>query len=748
MYSADFGLFKVWRQKEAALQSSHLSRLLLANSAHEVRTPLNAIINYLEIALEGALDQETRDNLAKSHSASKSLIYVINDLLDLAKAEEGQDLIKDEIFDLPATIREATDSFKGDAKRKGLEYEVIEHPGFPQLVHGDQRRVRQAVANITANAMQHTTSGWIHVELWLQEKLENRATVEIIVQDSGAGMSNEKLDALFRDLEQVSSDVDGLFDNAEEAKDRLTEGKEQRTLGLGLAMVARIVRNMDGQLRLKSEEGKGSRFVIQLPFIIPDDQPQPHRLEERGPSMDFHSSSITTPPPPQSEGEVMLVDKVSSMRSEGIIRKRSIEEITSLQSFRSGSSNRSNRSNRSNKSNRSDVDRLIDALSGPLTGGTENDERPLQRSNSKGSGHSRRSAGSLGNAPSVRPSNSMTPDRPGQLKRSQSYGAPEHLRSPMEGPPGSEYVADSRTLMKAVRMPDEFSETLDHVSAEDVPPHVASRVLFDIPQDNPSPPPQQDAQHLQILVAEDDPVNSRIIKKRLEKSGHEVYHTINGEECASAYGEKPAHFDVVLMDMQMPIVDGLTSTKMIRSYEKSHSQFNLSPRAAINGRVPIFAVSASLVERERQTYVSAGFDGWILKPVDFKRLNTLLAGIVEDETRNSCLYQPGEWERGGWFSKNQPSVFDAKTSPSNKTPVQNPPQPGKEKLQPDMDSLHSSESGSITPTAKEPRKPFIVNEGSTVTQAEQADGTEAAEAQEARGKVDAETEDATNQPMA
>ncbi|KAF4631150.1 hypothetical protein G7Y89_g6984 [Cudoniella acicularis] len=103
---------------------------------HEVRTPLNAIINYLEIALEGSLDQETRDNLAKSHSASKSSIYVINDLLDLTKTEEGRDLIKDEIFNLPATIREATDYFRGDAKRKGLEYQVIENPGFHNTCMG------------------------------------------------------------------------------------------------------------------------------------------------------------------------------------------------------------------------------------------------------------------------------------------------------------------------------------------------------------------------------------------------------------------------------------------------------------------------------------------------------------------------------------------------------------------------------------------------------------------------------------
>jgi signal transduction histidine kinase len=179
---------------------------LLANSAHEVRTPLNAIINYLEIALEGTLDQETRENLAKSHSASKSLIYVINDLLDLTKTEEGLDLIRDELFDLPATINEAAEQFTGDAKRKGIHFEVTEHPGVPKLVHGDQRRIRQSISNILANAMQHTTNGWVRLEVWLQGIEHGRATVEIVVQDSGVGMSNEKLDALFRDLEQVTTD--------------------------------------------------------------------------------------------------------------------------------------------------------------------------------------------------------------------------------------------------------------------------------------------------------------------------------------------------------------------------------------------------------------------------------------------------------------------------------------------------------------------------------------------------------------
>lgn len=162
----------------------------------------------------------------------------------------------------------------------------------------------------------------------------------------------------------------------------------------------------------------------------------------------------------------------------------------------------------------------------------------------------------------------------------------------------------------------------------------------------------------------------------------------------------------------MPIVDGLSSTKMIRSYEKTHDEDILSPRAATNGRVPILAASASLVERERHIYVEAGFDGWILKPIDFNRLNTLLTGIVDEDTRKTCLYQPGQWERGGFFDRKQRSTFKAETKPSNRPPVGNVPRPDMVPLQPDKDSLTSESSGSSgstggTTPVNESRRPLI-----------------------------------------
>lgn len=123
----------------------------------------------------------------------------------------------------------------------------------------------------------------------------------------------------------------------------------------------------------------------------------------------------------------------------------------------------------------------------------------------------------------------------------------------------------------------------------------------------------------------------------------------------------------------MPIVDGLTSTKLIRSYEKTHPDHKLSPRAALNRRVPIIAVSASLVEKERRSYIDAGFDGWILKPIAFSRLTEIMNGLVHEDIRRNNLYGPGLWEYGGWFHEPEQDAFATDTRPSGQPPLNNPP---------------------------------------------------------------------------
>ena len=145
---------------------------------------------------------------------------------------------------------------------------------------------------------------------------------------------------------------------------------------------------------------------------------------------------------------------------------------------------------------------------------------------------------------------------------------------------------------------------------------------------------------------------------------------------------------------QMPIVDGLTSTKMIRSFEKSHPDLYLSDGVAHHGRVPIFAVSASLIEKHRKIYIDAGFDGWILKPIDFKRLSVLLSGIVEEIAREDCLYRPGEWERGGWFVSRQPNIFSASTTQPRKGSKSGSPS-ASSSSPPSLDGAISTEQGRL-----------------------------------------------------
>lgn len=131
--------------------------------------------------------------------------------------------------------------------------------------------------------------------------------------------------------------------------------------------------------------------------------------------------------------------------------------------------------------------------------------------------------------------------------------------------PGLETVLDSKTPIRPVRMPGETttgSPTSEYPPRE-FPAPTPSRVLFDIPDRSAPPQEPLNADKLRVLVAEDDPINSKIVQKRLEKIGHEVHLTINGEECSSTYGDRPAFFDVVLMDMQV------SSCLMLLSYELS-----------------------------------------------------------------------------------------------------------------------------------------------------------------------------------
>ncbi|KAI0293841.1 hypothetical protein B0F90DRAFT_1760492 [Multifurca ochricompacta] len=513
-----YGKFiEVWREreKERTLQTTtKLTNILLSNAGHEVRTPLNHIINCLELALNGKLDVETRENLSQSHAASKSLLFTINDLLDLTRLESGHETTSNEPFDLPSVITEATNLYKHEAQRKGLDFE-LNLSDNPHMVVGDSSKVRTVVANITANALKYTQRGSITVSCRAFNKPEyirssKQVAVEIVVGDTGCGIPPSKLENIFREFEQVES---------VQPKTSTAPG-----LGLGLAVVARSVEQLGGQLRVDSKIDQGSRFSFLIPFMLWDDENvhvRHHEAYHLLPNLLLHPYQaprtrhrrlwlVQTPPPEPKPRHASL-----SRRK----RKKS-------------------------------------ALSADWTG-----------------------------------------------TAATSSG------SPVQNSSGNNKL----------------------------------RILS-----------------VEVTYDQDNDVNRLILAKRLQSDGHTVVNTTNGKEGVEMI-EADQAFDCVLMDVQMPILNGLDATRRIRDLEATKLAKTDRLAHTLNGaRIPIFAVSASLVERQREELEQIGIDGWILKPIDFQRLYTILRGVTDPAQRVRDEYHPGgNWEIGGWLLRHQPASASA-----------------------------------------------------------------------------------------
>ncbi|KAF8319784.1 hypothetical protein DL93DRAFT_120462 [Clavulina sp. PMI_390] len=567
----------VWRQKETAVKATQLTNLLLSNASHEVRTPLNHIINYLELAMNGPLDKETRENLSMSHAASKNLLFTINDLLDLTRLEQGNETSLNEPFDLSFAIEDSIEVYRTEAERRNIRFSVITD-NLPRMVIGDSKKIRTIVANLTANAVKFTEEGEIHVEARLYPEPPglrdpSQIVIEVIVRDTGRGIEGPKLEGIFRDLEQI--------EHAEKSdKEPQTTG-----LGLGLAVVAHIIGQLSGQLRVDSKPGVGSQFVFLVPFNLP-----------------------TT---------------------------RSIQSSTSSRalslSSNSGVASAGSRGSRHDVSRGHDeIDSLVEALNSSPSANMS----PAERWNSQTS---------LVSDPRVDPTTAKATAR---------------STKPLDQRPVSEgevELSDSNFPLRSVRV-----DAVDVEVAAGKPPITSAgspKLANPKPTLQLRPSPQRppsfvvEKPSFHVLIVEDDVVNRNVLAKRLKMDGHQVSTSVNGQEAVDLIKQDRA-FDCVLMDIQMPILDGFGAAEQIREIEKANPLplDSVRPSTDLNSGIPIVAVSASLKESQRQFMLDKGMDAWILKPINFKRLGVLLRGCIDTEQRKKDLYRPGgDWERGGWM---------------------------------------------------------------------------------------------------
>jgi len=222
-------------------------------------------------------------------------------------------------------------------------------------------------------------------------------------------------------------------------------------------------------------------------------------------------------------------------------------------------------------------------------------------------------------------------------------------------------VSDSSTPLRPIKV-DSF--TLDtpatapggHDSLVSKAPPSFARLPVSPPTPAKEGSLREDAPKLRVLIVEDNVINRTVLAKRLRLDGHDVVTTTNGQEALDQVTSDRA-YDAILMDIQMPILDGYAATQRIRALEKSSPPDlpRLSNRLN-GGHIPIFAVSASLQEKRRQEMVNYGIDGWILKPIDFQRLKVILTGVTNPAQRVLDIYRPGcSWETGGWLPHAPPT---------------------------------------------------------------------------------------------
>ncbi|WP_026840597.1 MASE3 domain-containing protein [Citrifermentans bremense] len=246
--------------KQAAEAASRTKSQFLANMSHELRTPMTGVLGMLDLALQSPSDLERSDYIRTAYRSGRSLLQILNDILDLSKVEAGKYSLDLKPFSLKSCVAEAVDIAAPEAKRKGLELELDLAQDLPAHVAGDQVRLRQVLTNLVGNAVKFTERGRVTVQVEVAEKTpEGELLLRFRVSDTGIGIPQDKRHLLFQAFSQIDD----------------SNTRNYGGTGLGLAISKEIVQRMGGEIGFESGEGVGSTFTFTARLVVPHPDEQP-----------------------------------------------------------------------------------------------------------------------------------------------------------------------------------------------------------------------------------------------------------------------------------------------------------------------------------------------------------------------------------------------------------------------------------------------------------------------------------------